>query len=79
MRQNVKFDEKLFSARIKTNMTTATLQRKVVQIERFIKKASRALLEFEIAQSEWDYAHGRYKAYKSADHFMKHIMKKVNS
>ena len=60
-------------------MNILTLQRKADQIERFIKKASRMLLEFEIAQSEWDYAHGRSKIYKSADQYMRHIMRKVNS
>ena len=60
-------------------MNTLTLQRQSAKLETIIKKASRALLEFEIAQSEWDYTHGRFKTYKSADHFMRHIMRKVNS
>lgn len=60
-------------------MTSATLQKRATQLEKLIKKASRALLEFEVAQSQWERKHGHGRTYKSADHFMKQIMKKVNS
>lgn len=64
-------------------MNTLTLQKKaqkqITQLERSIKSANRTLLEFEVAQSKWERSKGYGKAYKSADHFMRHIMKKVNS
>jgi predicted nucleic acid-binding Zn ribbon protein len=60
-------------------MTSATLQKQSLRLEKLIRKASRMLLEFEVAQSEWERSKGMGKAYKSADHFMRHIMKKVNS
>ncbi len=64
-------------------MNILTLQKKaekqITQLERSIKSASRTLLEFEVAQSKWERNKGYGKPYKSADHFMRHIMKKVNS
>ncbi len=58
-------------------MNTLTLQRKATELERFIKKATRTLLEFEVAQSKWEIKHGLGKSYKSADAFMRHIKRKL--
>jgi hypothetical protein len=58
-------------------MTTATLQRKAAQLERFVKKASRALLEFEVAQSKWEASKGIGKVYSSVDRLMRDVMKKT--
>jgi len=58
-------------------MNTLTLQRKANKLESLIRTASRALLEFEVAQSEWEFAHGLGKPYKSADAFMRHIRRKL--
>jgi single-stranded DNA-binding protein len=60
-------------------MNTITFQKKVTQLESFIRKASRVLLEFEIAQSEWEIAHGKYKVFKSADSVMRHVRGKLKA
>jgi len=64
-------------------MNTLTLQRGITKeidkLEKVIKKASRVLLEFEIAQSEWDIAHGRFKVYKSADAYMKNMHRRLKA
>jgi len=58
-------------------MNTLTLQRKANKLESLIRTASRALLEFEVAQAEWEIAHGLGKTYKSTDAFMRHIQRKL--
>lgn len=58
-------------------MNTLTLQKKAAELERFVKKGSRMLLEFEIAQSEWDIKNGRFKVYKSAAALMREMRRKT--
>ena len=58
-------------------MNTLTLQRQANILEKFIKKGSRLLLEFEVAQAKWEIAHGYGKAYKSADSFMRSIRRRA--
>ncbi len=60
-------------------MNTLVFQKKISELERFIKKASRVLLEFEVAQSEWEIARGKYKIYKSADAYMQHVDRKLKA
>ncbi len=48
-------------------------------MDKFIRKASRALLEFEVAQSKWERAHGHFKIYESADAYMKHVRRQLKS
>ena len=47
-------------------MSTIAIKNNAKELESFIKKAKRKLLEFEIAKSEWEIAHGRGKVFKSA-------------
>jgi hypothetical protein len=58
-------------------MTTLTLQRKADKVETFIKKASRILLEFQVAEAKWEIENGRFKTYKSAADYMRHIKSKI--
>lgn len=58
-------------------MNTANLQKKANMLESFIKKASRVLLEFEVAQSRWDIENGRYKVYKSTKALMRDVRRKM--
>lgn len=58
-------------------MNTLVLQRQANILEKFIKKASRILLEFEVAQSKWDIAHGRYRVYDSANSLMRAVRRKM--
>ncbi len=58
-------------------MNTANLQKKANMLESFIKKASRVLLEFEVAQSRWDIENGRFKVYKSAKALMCDVRRKM--
>jgi hypothetical protein len=58
-------------------MNTLTMQRETAKLRQVIKTASRALLEFEIAQSEWEISKGMGKTYKSVDAFMRHISRKL--
>lgn len=58
-------------------MNTLTLQKETTRIEKAIKKASRVLLEFEIAQSEWDLKQGRFKIYNSAKSLMRAIRRRT--
>lgn len=58
-------------------MTTLALKKKADQVERFIKKASRALLEFQVAQAKWERAHGIGKIYTSVDALMRDATKKA--
>ena len=58
-------------------MNTLTMKKKVVELERFIKKASRTLLEFEVAQSKWEARRGIGKIYSSVDALMRDVTKKT--
>ena len=58
-------------------MNTLTLQKETAKLERFIKKASRALLEFEVAQAKWEIAHGMGKRYSSVTALMRDVTRKV--
>ena len=60
-------------------MTTLALQRKAEQVENFIQKGSRLLLEFQVAQAKWEIEHGKFKTYKSAGDYMRHIRSKIKS
>ena len=54
-------------------MNDTAIKKNTKELEDFIKKAQRKLLEFEVMQSEWETAHGGGKVYKSSAEFMKHI------
>ena len=58
-------------------MSTLTLQKQANILENYIKKGSRILLEFEVAQAKWEKEHGMGKAYKSVNAFMRHINRKL--
>lgn len=60
-----------------TKMNTLTLQRQSNKLERIIKTASRALLEFEVAQSKWERSKGIGKVYTSVGVLMRDITKKI--
>ncbi|MDE2188257.1 MAG: hypothetical protein KGJ35_00805 [Patescibacteria group bacterium] len=47
-------------------MTTTQLQKKAEQVEKYIKKGSRLLLELEVAQARWEREQGIGKVYTSA-------------
>jgi len=57
-------------------MNTLVIQKETTRLEKAIRKASRILLEFEVAQAKWEKAHGLGKAYKSVDAFMRHMSRK---
>ena len=58
-------------------MNTLVLQRETNRLEKAVRKASRVLFEFEVAQAKWEIAHGLGKSYKSVDAFMRHIKRKL--
>ncbi|MFA6404567.1 MAG: hypothetical protein WCW03_00990 [Candidatus Paceibacterota bacterium] len=57
-------------------MNTLTLQKQSNILEKFIKKANRLLLEFEVAQAKWEASKGMGKVYSSVDVMMREITKK---
>jgi single-stranded DNA-binding protein len=59
-------------------MTTLSLQKKANQVENFIKKASRVLLEFQVAQAKWERAHGIGKIYSSVDALIRDATRKAS-
>jgi hypothetical protein len=54
-------------------MTKEKLYRKAVDLENFIKRAKRRLLEFEILLSQRDYELKRFKIYKKAEDLLKDL------
>lgn len=58
-------------------MNTITLQKQVDILEKYIKKGSRLLLEFEVAQAKWEKRNGMGRAYKSVNAFMQNIKRKL--
>ena len=58
-------------------MTTLALQRKADKFEKFLKNANRALLEFEVAQSKWDFDHGKYKVFDDIKSLKRYISRKM--
>lgn len=56
-------------------MNTLTLKKQAMEIRKFIKKGSRMLLEFEVAQSQWEYKHGLFKSYKTGKAAVKAALK----
>ena len=58
-------------------MNTLTLQKESANLRKIIKTATRALLEFEVAQAEWEISKGMSRTYKSVDAFMRHISRKL--
>ncbi len=56
-------------------MNALTLRKEADKLRDIIKTASRALLEFQIAQSEWDIKQGRYKVYSSVNKLMHDVRK----
>ena len=57
-------------------MNATVFQKHIRLLEKAIKKASRILLEFEVAQSQWDIKNGRYKIYDSAEEIIPDIKKR---
>jgi len=58
-------------------MTLLTLKKKADQVEKLVKMASRALLEFQVAQAKWERANGIGKTYSSVDALMRDVAKKA--
>jgi hypothetical protein len=58
-------------------MNILSLQKKVVVIELFIKKANRALMEFEVAQSKWEAKKKIGKFYATASSLVKDVTRKT--
>ncbi len=54
-------------------MNMLVIQKKSKDLEAFITKARRKLLEFEILQSKWEIAQGKVKKYTSVTKLMKDI------
>jgi hypothetical protein len=54
-------------------MAKEKLYRKAVDLENFIKRAKRRLLEFEILLSQRDYELKRFKIYKKAEDLLKDL------
>ena len=57
-------------------MNNISIEKNKKELEGFIKKANRKLLEFEIAQSEWEIAHGKIKVFKSAKEIKSYMKSK---
>jgi|GEM_PF-3519809 len=53
--------------------TKEKLYKKAIDLENFIKRAKRKLLEFEILLSQRDYELKRFKVYKKADELIKNL------
>jgi len=49
------------------------LEKKALDLESFIRKAKRKLLEFEILLSERDYQEGRFKIYRKSKDLLKKL------
>ncbi|MEK7184921.1 MAG: hypothetical protein AAB683_02195 [Patescibacteria group bacterium] len=58
-------------------MNALILQRETNRLEKSIKKANRTLLEFKVAQSDWEIKNGKFKIYSSAKALMRDVLKKV--
>lgn len=54
-----------------------TLQKQANMLERFIKKGTRILLEFEVAQAKWEAKNGLGKVYTSVDAMIRDVKKGV--
>jgi len=54
-----------------------TLQKQANMLERFIKKGTRILLEFEVAQAKWEAKNGLGKVYTSVDAMIRDVQKGV--
>ncbi len=54
-------------------MDNVKIRKNARELENFVKKAKRKLLEFEVMQSEWETANGKVAVFKNASTFMKHI------
>ncbi len=64
-------------------MNVLTIQKiaskRIIALEKAIKSASRTLLEFEIAQSEWDIKNGRIKPFDSAKGMKRYMERMLKS
>jgi len=49
------------------------LEKKAIDLENFIRKAKRKLLEFEILLSERDYKEGKFKIYQKPKDLLKKL------
>jgi len=58
-------------------MNNAVIKKNTKELENFVKKAKRKLLEFEIMQSEWETKQGKSKIYRSSAEFMRHIKSQI--
>ena len=59
----------------KLTMTSLALNKKADILEKFVKKASRVLLEFQVAKAKWERANGIGKIYSSVDALMRDTTK----
>jgi predicted patatin/cPLA2 family phospholipase len=51
----------------------AFIKKNTRDLENFVQKAKRKLLEFEVMQSEWEHLQNKSKIFSSASGFMRHI------
>jgi len=58
-------------------MNTLILQKRANTLESIIKKASRALLEFEVAQAKWEISQGKGRVFKSSAELKRYIKSKL--
>ena len=58
-------------------MDTIVIKNNTRELESFIKKANRKLLELDIMQSVWELKNGKGEIYKSSIDFMHHIKSKL--
>lgn len=59
-------------------MDTIILKNNKKELQNFIKKANRKLLELDVLQSVWELKKGKGRIYKSSADLMSHISSKVN-
>ncbi len=59
-------------------MTTAAIKKNTKELEGFIKKANRKLLELEVMQSVSELKEGKGRVYDSSTDFMRYIKSKLN-
>ena len=57
-------------------MNTKSIKKSSVELENFIKKARRKLLEVEVMQAEWEKQNGKGKVFKTAKDLIKYVKSK---
>jgi len=58
-------------------MDSVVIKKNTRELEGFVKKAKRKLLEFEVMQAEWETINNKSRVYQSSTNFMRHIKSQV--